>query len=794
MTFWALSEIVRGAAGILESDGVARSEARLESTLPPGPERDRLRARLRPLLGLEAEEASREENFAAWREFLESLAADDPAVLVVEDLHWADEAMLSFMDYLAQSSAGVPLLVLATARPEVLELAGPGIGYVAAATQVALGPLSGEETAELARARLGAKSLPTGLQALILERSGGNPLFAEELVRLLEDRGLLESRGGRVALKEGAEVPLPDSIGALIAARLDLLSAERKALLADAAVVGRTFWAGAVATLSGREPAAVLEGLLQLVAKELVSPVRGSSIEGETEFLFVHALVCDVAYEQLTRADRAAKHASLAKWLEERTAGRTEDLAEVLAYHYGTALDMAASCGLFELEDELSEPTTRYLEMAGGRAAPLDASAAAAHFARAERVADEATKPKRRWLLSRRARRTLRRRAPLLAGAAAVIAVAAVAALAIWAFAPAKTPSAGPKTMSAAQIAAEYGSSVVRITTPPMPPSATGKKKPSRIVGSGFMATKDGVIVTSTAVVQGQGPSAPWKVTVEYADQSGEYGKSTGVVWRHNESTGVALIRVDPKKVPVEPLPLGDSDSIVKGERVVALNAQRLMSLQLATGVVSGTATMNDTYTGNDHIRGLTNSLLYPVGGPSTQALAAVGGPLFDMTGHVIGLVGPSGTASESWGYSGDISQQAAAIWWASAEITYAGQLQPFGSALPKVYMGVQYNWMTQKAANGLGEHPGALVEDVAPGSPAYRAGIRGGTPPTSTYLGKTYLVGGDVIVAVAGVRLTKNGQLPTIVGRHKAGEVIAVRLWRHDRLITVRVKLEAQP
>ena len=223
------------------------------------------------------------------------------------------------------------------------------------------------------------------------------------------------------------------------------------------------------------------------VAKELVSPVRGSSIEGETEFLFVHALVCDVAYEQLTRADRAAKHAALAKWLEERTAGRTEDLAEILAYHYGTALAMATSCGLFELEDELAEPTTRYLTLAGGRA---------------ERVADEAARPKRRWLLSRRTRRTLRRRAPQLVGGAAVIAVAAVAALAIWAFAPAKTPSAGPKTMTPAQIADKYGSSVVRITTPLMPPSATGKKKPSRIFGSGFMATKDGLIITSLAVVQ----------------------------------------------------------------------------------------------------------------------------------------------------------------------------------------------------------------------------------------------------------------------------------------------------
>ena len=407
VTFWALSEIVKAQAGILESDGVARSEARLETVLPDGEDRDRLRGRLRPLIGLEAEEASREDNFAAWREFLEGLAADRPTVLVVEDLHWADHPMLAFMDFLAQSEASVPLLVLATARPEVLELDGPGAGFVAAATQVAVGPLSGEETAELARARLGARSLPTDLQALILERSGGNPLFAEELVRLLEDRDLLDSRGGKVSLKPGVEVPMPDSIGSLIAARLDLLTADRKALLSDAAVVGRSFWAGAVAAVGPHDPAEVFEGLHELVAKELVRPERGSSMEGETEFLFVHALVCDVAYEQLTRADRAAKHAALARWLEQRTAGRTEDLAEILAYHYGTALEMATAAGLDDLEDELSEPTTRYLEMAGGRAAPLDAAAAAAHFARAERVADEAAKPKRRWLLSRRTRRTL---------------------------------------------------------------------------------------------------------------------------------------------------------------------------------------------------------------------------------------------------------------------------------------------------------------------------------------------------------------------------------------------------
>ena len=133
VTFWALSEIVRDAAGVLETDGVARTEARLEATVPEGTERRDLRSRLRPLLGLEADEASREENFEAWRRFLESLASTRPVVLAVEDLHWADEAMLAFMDYLAQSGSNVPLLVLASARPEVTEVVGPGGGFVTAA-------------------------------------------------------------------------------------------------------------------------------------------------------------------------------------------------------------------------------------------------------------------------------------------------------------------------------------------------------------------------------------------------------------------------------------------------------------------------------------------------------------------------------------------------------------------------------------------------------------------------------------------------------------------------------------
>ena len=153
---------------------------------------------------------------------------------------------------------------------------------------------------------------------------------------------------------------------------------------------------------------------------------------------------------------------------------------------------------------------------------------------------------------------------------------------------PAQETASAAKTMTADQIAAKYGSSVVRITTPPMSPSATGEDTRTPIVGSGFMATKTGLIVTSLGVVQGQGINAPGTVTVEYALPTGEYGKANGRVLFHDESAGIALIKVDPQKVALKPLPLGDSGAIEKGDTVVALAAQSEMSILRATGRVTG--------------------------------------------------------------------------------------------------------------------------------------------------------------------------------------------------------------
>ena len=250
ITFWALGEIVKAEAGILESDSAEVAAAKLEAAVSPEePERQWLIQRLAPLVGVEAASpAERQELFTAWRRFLESLAAARPSVFVFDDLHWADEALLAFLEYLAEWSQGVPLLVLCTARPELYERRpGWGAGQRNAHT-VNLSPLSDRETAELVFNLTIATVLSQELESAILERAGGNPLYAEEFVRLLADRGLGPSEE---ALNESE---LPESVQALIAARLDTLSPERKSLLQDAAVLGKVFWLGALAEIGGRDP------------------------------------------------------------------------------------------------------------------------------------------------------------------------------------------------------------------------------------------------------------------------------------------------------------------------------------------------------------------------------------------------------------------------------------------------------------------------------------------------------------------------------------------------------------
>ena len=196
ITFWALGEIVKAEAGILESDSADVAAAKLEAVVPPD-ERDRqwLLQRLAPLVGAESTSpAEQQELFTAWRRVIEGLAAARPSVLVFEDLHWADDALLSFLEHLAEWAEGVPLLLLCTARPELYESHPRWAGGMRNATTINLTPLSESETAELVSTLLTQTILKPEIERALLERAGGNPLYAEEFVRLLNDRGLVRRR------------------------------------------------------------------------------------------------------------------------------------------------------------------------------------------------------------------------------------------------------------------------------------------------------------------------------------------------------------------------------------------------------------------------------------------------------------------------------------------------------------------------------------------------------------------------------------------------------------------------
>jgi class 3 adenylate cyclase/tetratricopeptide (TPR) repeat protein len=379
ITFWALGEIVKSEAAILESDSAEVATAKLDAVVSPeDPERQWLLQRLAPLVGVEAaSSAERQESFTAWRRFFEGLAAARPTVVVFEDLHWADEALLAFLEHQAEWSQGVPLLVLCAARPELYERRpGWGAGLRNAHT-INLSPLSDSETSELVSHLVSTFVLGQELERAIVERAGGNPLYAEEFVRLLADRGL-EPAGDDLA-----EPVLPDSVQALIAARLDTLPPERKSMLQDAAVVGKVFWAGSLAEIGDRDQGEVELALHELARKELVRPARTTSMEGESEYAFWHLLVRDVAYSQIPRAERVRRHRAAAGWIERKAGQRVEDLAEVLAHHYLQALELAEAAGDPTQAAELTQPARRFLALAGERALGLDTVQAEARLARA---------------------------------------------------------------------------------------------------------------------------------------------------------------------------------------------------------------------------------------------------------------------------------------------------------------------------------------------------------------------------------------------------------------------------
>ena len=376
VSYWALGEMVKAQAGILETesdDEVASKLARAVEQLVDE-DADWVLTHLRPLVGQAGDTTgSQDEVFAAWRRFFEALAEDRPLVLVFEDLQWADEGLLDFVEHLADWVRDVPMLILCTARLELLERRPTWAGGKLNAANVALAPLSADETAKLIAALSNRPLLEAGAQAELLDRAGGNPLYAEQYVRMLVERG--------------TTVDLPESVQGIIAARLDGLPPEEKAALQDAAVLGKVFWLGALGVSEER--------LHALQQKEFLQRARRSSVAGETEFAFKHVLVRDVAYGQIPRAERAQKHTRAAQWIE--SLGRSEDHAEMVAHHYSSALELARAAGQ-DLGD-LVVRTRAALREAGEHALTLNALAQAEEYFRQALVLTESGDPERPRLL-----------------------------------------------------------------------------------------------------------------------------------------------------------------------------------------------------------------------------------------------------------------------------------------------------------------------------------------------------------------------------------------------------------
>jgi predicted ATPase len=257
-------------------------------------------------------------------------------VLVVDDIHWADQVLLDMLEELADRAQG-PILFVCPARPELTDARPAWGGGRRSVSSVFLSPLPEAAAAELVRHLLDVDGLGDDIRSRILARAEGNPFFLEEILRQLIDEGRIARNHGRWRATEALEhVDLPDTVQGVLAARIDLLRPSEKRTLQQASVVGRIFWRGAVAALLDDDQA-VDPDLRRLEERELVATRLSSSMAGEEELAFSHILTRDVAYESLPRRDRPLAHARVAHWIEQAVGDRQREYSALLAHHYAEA-------------------------------------------------------------------------------------------------------------------------------------------------------------------------------------------------------------------------------------------------------------------------------------------------------------------------------------------------------------------------------------------------------------------------------------------------------------------------
>jgi len=369
ISYWALGEMVRRRAGIGEGDDEETVRAALNTSLeqfvPDPTERRWITPRLAGLLGIEELPAEgREELFAAWRTFFVRIAQQSPVVMVFTDLHWADQGMLDFVENLLTWARAEPIFVIALARPELLDRRPDWGSAVRSVTRVNLEPLADAQIAEMLEGMV--PGLPAAALRQIVGRAEGIPLYAVETVRMLLDKELLVPDDGKYRLVgDIGSIGVADTLQALIASRLDAARPEDRSVLQDASVLGQSFTIDALAAVTGKEPAALADSLERLVRSQLLTVDADPRSPERGQYQFVQAVVREVAYASLARADRRTRHLAAARYLEGLG---DEEAVGVLASHYFAAYQ-ASRAG--EEADALAAQARISLQAAAERAASL---------------------------------------------------------------------------------------------------------------------------------------------------------------------------------------------------------------------------------------------------------------------------------------------------------------------------------------------------------------------------------------------------------------------------------------
>ncbi len=333
ITFYPLAEVVQEAAGVERSDDVGVARAKLARIAAGADDADRIVALVAGLLAW-GEPVAAEEAFWGVRKLLEHLARDRAVAVVFDDIHWAEPTFLDLIEHLADWTRDAALLLLCVARPELLEIRSGWAGGKMNASTILLEPLDGEASSSLVDNLLGRAQIPPSARARILEAAEGNPLFVEEMLAMLIDDGLLRFEDGAWrAVEDLANVTVPPTIQLLLAARLDRLDAEERAVIERGAVEGKVFHTGAVTTLASEALRPnVPSRLLALARKELIRPDR-ADFAGEDAFRFRHLLIRDAAYQAMPKEQRADLHERFAGWLEHAAGDRVTEYEEILAHH-----------------------------------------------------------------------------------------------------------------------------------------------------------------------------------------------------------------------------------------------------------------------------------------------------------------------------------------------------------------------------------------------------------------------------------------------------------------------------